>query len=783
MKAIHSSNFFPLHLILQVLLLLYSSPSWSSEVYSEAWLESAKSALESANKTLQSTADQELDTGRLEDIKKKLLPIREQAQDCVAETEAVVQRRQQDIDFLGSKLSKEANDVSPSQANLVQEREALAKRLAACQFILIQAKEIKEKATAIEHATLTRKLLLKGPTVSELLQDNLNHPKTWWKLSRHFLMMQSGLQLLTGAYLIALLCSVVLGFFVGLRLYQIWIAATKKPCVDKCTHFLLALKSCSARLLPVIGASVAALIFLNCVLPLAPAPFITQLAYGLLGYTLTLSIAGAMLNPDPPASPYLAMDDMTAQALSKHLKRLLALGFLGLLVFDSGFSDALLETQYLLARALFGIFLFLNLVWVLRSIGSIQSLGGSYRIRLLLLAALIFALGSEWLGYRNLSIYTLTGLLGSLSGFGIIWFINTLMTDLFDGLDSGYQPWQKRLRQHLGLKDQDHIPGLIWIRLIFSAAIWSGLGLWVLWVWGLSHLGLDLIMTFLQEGFMMGSFRVIPLQIVTALLAFSLLLALSGWFKQNVAPGWLSNARIERGARDALLTVTGYLGLAVSLLVALSIAGVEFANIAIIAGALSVGIGFGLQNIVNNFISGLILLIERPIRTGDWILVGATEGFVHRISIRSTQLRTFDGSHIIVPNSELISSQVTNWMLHDSSGRIKIPVSVAYGSDLEKVRAILLAVAHQHDMVIIESNRVAAPVVLMTGFGDSALNLELRCFIRSIDNRAQVFSDLCFAINAAFREENIEIPFPQRDVHVKEDSSFPSSSIHQGKTP
>ncbi|MDZ4154753.1 mechanosensitive ion channel domain-containing protein [Methylicorpusculum sp.] len=767
MKAIHSSNIFPLHLVLQLVLLLYSSPSWSFEVYSEAWLESAKSALESANKTLQSAADQEPDADRLEDIKKKLLPIREQAQDCVAKTEAVAQRRQQDIDSLGSKLSKEANDVSLARVKLDQEREALEKRLAACQFILIQAKDIKEKAGAIEQASLIRKLLVKGPTVRELIQDNLNHPESWWKLSQRFLMTQSGLELLTGADLIALLCSVVLVFFVGRRLYQIWMTSIKKPCVDKCTRFLLALKSCSARLLPVIGASMAAVIFLSYVLPFVPAPFITQLAYGLLSYTLMLGIVGAMLHPDPPASHYLAMDETAAQALAKHLKRLLALGLLGLLFFGSGFSDALLETQYLLARAFYGVFLFLNLVWVLWSIGRIPALGGSYRIRLLLLAALIFALGSEWLGYRNLSIFTLTGLLGSLSGYGIIRFINTLMTDLFDGIDSGYQSWQKRLRRHLGLKDPDPVPGLIWIRLIFSAVIWSGLGLWVLWVWGLSHQGLDLIMTFLQEGFWIGSFRVVPLQIATALLAFSLILAFSGWFKQNVVPGWLSNARIERGARDALLTVTGYLGLTVSLLIALSIAGVEFANIAIIAGALSVGIGFGLQNIVNNFISGLILLIERPIRTGDWILVGATEGFVHRISIRSTQLRTFDGSHIIVPNSELISSQVTNWMLHDSSGRIKIPVSVAYGSDLEKVRAILLAVAHQHDMVITESNRVSAPVVLMTGFGDSALNLELRCFIRSIDNRAQVFSDLCFAINAAFREASIEIPFPQRDVHVK----------------
>lgn len=227
MKAIHSINIFPLHLVLQLVLLLYSSSSWSFEVYSEAWLESAKSALESANKTLQSAADQELDTDRLEQINKKLLPIREQAQDCVAETEAVAQRRQQDIDSLGSKLSKEANGVSLAQVDLVQEREALEKRLAACQFILIQVKDIKEKAAAIEQATLTRKLLIKGLSVRDLIQDNFSHPEAWWKLSQRLLMMQSGLQLLTGTDLIALLSSVVLGFFVGRRSYQIWMAAIK----------------------------------------------------------------------------------------------------------------------------------------------------------------------------------------------------------------------------------------------------------------------------------------------------------------------------------------------------------------------------------------------------------------------------------------------------------------------------------------------------------------------------------------------------------------------------
>ncbi len=772
MKAFYIGIICRFFLVLSTAMLAYAHPAWSVETdYGDTWLASAKATLESANETIQAAANLQPDVIRFENFKNKLKTLREQAQDCVIQTEAAARQRRRDIEAIGPKISQEAADVGLARHNLDQELEMLDKRLAACQFILIQTKDIKEKAAAIEQATLTRKLLVKGPAAGALFQDNLKHPDSWWGLMQHFLMMQSGLQLLTGTDLLSLLCLVALSILVGRRFYHLWLSSKNPPCVDKCTGFLLALKSCGARLLPIIGGTASAAIYLSIALPLTPMPFITQLAYALLGYVLLLGMVRAMLHPDFPARHYLTMPELTARAFAKHLTRLLTLGLLGLLFFGSGLSAALPETQYGLARSVYGTILFLNLAWVLWSIGRIPTLGGTTKIRLLLLAALIFSLAAEWLGYRNLADFTLTGLLGSLLGLGAAWFINTLMSDLFDGMDNGYQPWQKRLRRQLGLQDAEHIPGLIWLRLIFSTTLWGGLGLWVLWVWGISHQGIDLIMTFLQEGFWMGSFRVVPLQLASGLLAFSFLFAVSGWFKQKVVPGWLNNARMERGARDALVTVIGYLGLIVSLLVALSVAGVEFANLAIIAGALSVGIGFGLQNIVNNFISGLILLIERPVRTGDWILVGAVEGFVHRISIRSTQLRTFDGSHIIVPNSELISSQVTNWMLHDSSGRIIIPVGVAYGTDLEKVRELLLAAADQHDMVITESKRVAAPVVLMTGFGDSALNLELRCFIRSIDNRAQVFSDLCFAINAAFRSENIEIPFPQRDVNLKEAST------------
>ncbi|MCW8963102.1 MAG: mechanosensitive ion channel, partial [Gammaproteobacteria bacterium] len=222
------------------------------------------------------------------------------------------------------------------------------------------------------------------------------------------------------------------------------------------------------------------------------------------------------------------------------------------------------------------------------------------------------------------------------------------------------------------------------------------------------------------------------------------------------------------GGKEAVITVSGYVGVTITILIALGIAGISYTNIAIVAGALSVGIGFGLQNVVNNFVSGLILLFERPVRTGDWIVVGDTQGFVRKISIRSTQIETFDRLDIIVPNSELISNKVSNWMLRDPWGRITVAVGVAYGSDIDKVIDILLSVANAHEGVLVDQAGLPPPKALFMRFGDSALEFELRCFIRQIDKMFDVKSDLNIAIDRAFRKAGITIPFPQRDVHVKD---------------
>jgi len=245
---------------------------------------------------------------------------------------------------------------------------------------------------------------------------------------------------------------------------------------------------------------------------------------------------------------------------------------------------------------------------------------------------------------------------------------------------------------------------------------------------------------------------------------FIVLIALVRFVRRFVDVRVLRQTRMDRGVRDAIRTGIGYAGFVLAALVAIDTAGIDLSGLAIIAGALSVGIGFGMQSIVNNFVSGLILLIERPIKVGDWIVVGQDEGFVKRISVRSTEIETFSRSSVIVPNSELIAGRVTNWMYKDQSGRVELPVGVAYGSDTAKVSEVLLDCVRGRNDVKARPQ----PHVMFMDFGDSALLFELRFFIRDIADRLSIMSDVRFAIDAAFREAGITIPFPQRDVHLIE---------------
>jgi potassium efflux system protein len=291
--------------------------------------------------------------------------------------------------------------------------------------------------------------------------------------------------------------------------------------------------------------------------------------------------------------------------------------------------------------------------------------------------------------------------------------------------------------------------------LINVAVVIVGLPL-VLFQWGFQPADIASWMYKIATGIQIGSFTLSLTGILWGLLVFALGFVLTRWFQGWLDGSVMARGRVDTGVRNSIRTVVGYAGLAIAGLVGLSAAGIDFSNLALIAGGLSLGIGFGLQNVVSNFVSGLILLAERPFKAGDWVVAGSVSGTVKKISVRATEIETFQRQSVILPNSELINGAVGNWTHRNKLGRIEIPVGVAYGTDARKVHALLLELASGHPLVL----KNPEPFVAFTAFAQTSMNFEIRVFLGDIGNGGIVQNDLRFAILDAFDRENISIAIP-----------------------
>jgi len=264
-------------------------------------------------------------------------------------------------------------------------------------------------------------------------------------------------------------------------------------------------------------------------------------------------------------------------------------------------------------------------------------------------------------------------------------------------------------------------------------------------------------------GLHIGNTEVTIGALLASILVFGIGYAAARLFQSWLDARVLLPAGISGGVRNSIRTGIGYTGIVIAALAAFSYAGFNLSGIAIIAGALSVGIGFGLQNLVNNFISGLILLVERPISVGDLVVVGGEEGCVRKISVRSTELETFDGANVLIPNSYFISEKVKNWTLRNKVRRVAIPIGVAYGSDPRQVQAVLLTVAGGNRDVL----KTPEPVVTLDEFSPASINFTLYTFVGDINKAGSVRTQLSMAVLDAFAEAGIEIPYGQTDVAVR----------------
>ncbi|MGD8670183.1 MAG: mechanosensitive ion channel [Desulfobacterales bacterium] len=298
----------------------------------------------------------------------------------------------------------------------------------------------------------------------------------------------------------------------------------------------------------------------------------------------------------------------------------------------------------------------------------------------------------------------------------------------------------------------------------------------ILFIWGAYDDLLGAIKGLLTLGFNLGSQRIsLGLVVISAGILYGSFFA-SSLIQKLLMDQVLAKRRVETGVRLSIARLVHYVLIFIGFVVALLALGFEFTKLTIILSALGVGIGFGLQGVVNNFVSGLILLFERPVRVGDYIELGGNWAEIKNIGLRATTVQTFDQADVIIPNADLVSNQVTNWTLSDRRVRLIIPVGVAYGSDISLVIETLMACAKQNSDVAEEP----APQVLFLNFGESSLEFELRVWVLDADHRLVLSSSLHQEIDRSFRDAKIEIAFPQRDLHLR--SVDDSINLHPSDT-
>ncbi|WP_245277239.1 mechanosensitive ion channel domain-containing protein [Rhizobium sp. CF080] len=294
---------------------------------------------------------------------------------------------------------------------------------------------------------------------------------------------------------------------------------------------------------------------------------------------------------------------------------------------------------------------------------------------------------------------------------------------------------------------------------IYAFALILGIPL-ILLTWGFQIADIEAWIYSFFTQIRIGNISISIVGILGGILLFGLGFIVTRWVQKWIDGNVLARSQVDLGVRNSVKTGIGYLGIGLAVIVGVSAAGIDLSSFALVASALSVGIGFGLQNIVSNFVSGLILLVERPFKVGDHVVTGATEGIVKRISVRATEIETFRKQSIIVPNSDLINSPVGNWTHRNKIGRSEVPVAVSSHSDPQKVMDILLELVDQVPEVL----RNPEPHVEFLTFGASSLNFELRFHLADMGEGLRIRNNLRIAILKRFKEEGIEIPFPQQEI-------------------
>jgi potassium-dependent mechanosensitive channel len=493
----------------------------------------------------------------------------------------------------------------------------------------------------------------------------------------------------------------------------------------------------------------------------------------LIFFVLCVALTYAVLNPGLAAWRLFPLPSRAARAISRRIVLLAGLlsldWFLRSATTDVQPSPALLAVYGLLLHSGEALLLFaLTRGWLWRREDAAGAVdlppSAAYRVfavarwltavlTLLVVAALLW-------GYGNFGGYLIHALLVTSLVTGMLFLLHGLLLELLDVFyapetAADPHPGRRILRFWVNFL----LTGTLWVIGIILVAPEWGIPLADLWAWN----------RWVLDGITIGNFTLSPPEIGAAILVFAAAIIVNRLVRRLLRESILPQTRLSSGAQYSIAAGVSYLGAFVAVLLGIAALGINLENVALVAGALSVGIGFGLRNIVNSLLSGMILLAERPVKVGDWVIIGDKEGIVRHINMRSIELETFQRAAVIVPNADMIAYPIINMTHRNTVGRIEIAVGVAYGSDTAKVRELLLKCARLHLKVLHEPE----PFVLFQQFGPSRLEFELRCFTGDVMERLVIASDLRHAIERQFQEEGIVIPFPQQVVHLRKNREKP----------
>ena len=480
-------------------------------------------------------------------------------------------------------------------------------------------------------------------------------------------------------------------------------------------------------------------------------------AFAVIGIVFCVNrLANAVLSPRLPNWRLISIESKTAIRvvwLTTAMAAVIGINsFLSVVNDTMGSPLSLTIARSFLATVIFGVLLIL--------IGLLRDEGGSWRawLRYTAIALGCFIIAASLLGYIGLAIFVALQIVvtGSILLTAYIGFLSSRAV----GAEGGFA--ETAIGRRLAANSSMESATLDQLGLVVSLAINLMIVLvflpLILLMWGFQLGDIEAWAYKVGTGFSIGTFRFSPLGILTGILVFGLGYFLTRWFQGWLDGSVMARGRVDTGVRNSIRTVVGYAGLALAGLIAISAAGIDLSSFALIAGGLSLGIGFGLQNVVSNFVSGLILLAERPFKAGDWIVAGDVSGTVKKISVRATEIETFQRQSVILPNSQLINSAVGNWTHRNKLGRVDIKVGVAYGTDVKRAHAIMLDIAKNHPLVL----KNPEPFVLFSNFGPAAQEFEIRVFLADVLNGNIAQNDIRFAVIDAFESEGIEIPSTPR---------------------